>query len=1470
MASSTGFSSFQSNWAKTLDWAKKNNIPASSYLPVYQQDSQYFLKNGYGQGTAAITRQITAAAGLGVTQIPGDNPSPTDVVGNIKKNATDIFTSLNPTKIVSNLFDTAKNAIEHPEQAIVQPAIDLSKISTPLPWTSGKDRQAAMKDFSANVLAPDSPWALLPGAYDAAQLYRGKAGLNELATNPITAILDVAPLDRIPMTALSKTAFGAKVAEAAGVHVDELAKLQPQQLAWKLLKKRPSNITSIGRDATGQAVIKDLSTGEQLDAWRNHHSIGKDQGMIAEAAAVHNQQGTIEKIDILKPLDDAASKLSIDDKDKVDVYASTVYHQTDFRTDAAILNDSSLFTPAQSEYFQATIDIQNKLTEWEQNFGTPTVINTASGPETYFTGDNRRAAAVIASKDQLDAVTSEHKAASAEFNTLLLQTQDVDSRMAKFFPQFKKLTSTVNDAIKSSLPDLTDTTQGDTLRKALPSGEKFDRGPRGRGNLETFLGLDEKTVQVVVRNGKEVEPFTDSFSKWSEPEKAAWNNARQAVERIYHSGGYVGDKELPGKTDFETGSAPRSLVKKQALDRLKLTSSLSDKKVHASVSGGAARNLTELVSTGGLLDQMYAAFDMKNFDQLKDLSTVASRKLHNKSFQSPTASPALKQLVGMVDGIKKYSTTRDSITRHMDELWNGRKIVKDKRKGTLVSKSATKKSRQTSILHLANKVDRAKDNFLKVSNANPPSVWDNYTQRVYSDLLAKKEAGAKMADDAIAKLGTQGLHESNLQALRTDPQALNELIDVTSTESMENHMLPNVETGIAKQTMNEARQVIADARAKGLKPMYLPTLHVNEIEERRGDEGLYNVNIGKTRISSEQRTHEKLMSTNTTLYNMQAGMHKAVHEFVTSQHEIDFQANDIQPFLYSADELYDALLKTGAEDMKDKAIGPDRPGSIKNYLASKVNDMDLVEYDPKSIFSSVNPKFNGKTMYINKDILAGMQQSFNRLRLPGSDVYDKATGLFRTSILGYSPRFTAHIAIGGTMLLAGKSSITAFKEIPEALHIARTGKLSDRVISKFNISEPEINKIESRLSKKNISAQEGAADNILHHARGYSAAQLSIQERIAEKFGKDATNLKNPNWMTHWLSVVPEFNLRITRFLTSFQKSIAFLDGSTHAGDHFFMDDVDESGKQIRTKVTMSPEQRVSEGMKHVNEVMGNVLNMTPIEQNFLTRLFPFWGWTKHVLTYVAKYPTDHPYRAMMLTQQARIQQQQLMSGLPLRTQLLFFLGAPDAQGNVKAVDARAANPLRDTAQYATLGGWLSALNPIITAPVAQVDPNITYGTNVLYPNITYNDLYGTNEAGPQGGSLNAIESVVPEVSTLDAAFNLSGKYSYLQGADKGKLYKQMFDSLNIPFLQEQSLNLRQIAATNEKDRYQQANKAASDAWKSGDFSTLSGYGAVPDPRGDNYNITPANLKKVYDEIAASSNGLPPSSVAQDLPTAQY
>lgn len=1441
---------FQYAWAKTYAYAKQQGIPQSAIQPVFEADSQSLLTTGNPKYSQAERIQaIGAAYGLApTTALPQDNPSPSDVLGNVYHNVSEIFTGLNPYtgfnsgSIAKNLWDTVTHSVEDPK-SVVMPGIDWAIATTPAFLVGSQNKEAAKQDFTSEVMSDHNLWAFVPGAVDEAQLYRGKQGLRYMADNPVTSILDIMPLTRVPMKILARTDTGAAIAAKAAIAPEELGHQLPGQLAWKLIKNRPTNMLRPVLDENKNVIIPRMTVGETVDAFRNFFSSGREQAEINKSVSVHTEQGTREVQALAGPFVKAWNSIKTDEE-KIGVYnyLKNEYRQTDFRPVSQIVSDDK-WSLEQKDAIDKTLAFDHWRKDTRLNAGDLVLVHTPYGLELYLEG-GVAATAVRAARDQMEAALAALEKGSRKFRALLVQQQNLDSIVGSQIARVTALRQNIFDSIQASLgdPSISTGPVADKLRSVLPTAQKWTRTTQQKSkNLEAFLGLDERTEDRVYRGaGKEVAPFTGQRSEWTDAERSAWYESEKMLT-----------KTLPDKPT-------RAQIKHQATLRLKLTGAAKEVKVHAPVPAGVASVMLEVAGPHGLVAQIIEAFNNQEMDKLKDLTAVADRKLSGKAFQSPTRSPGLVQLQDDVKALKKYAANRQKVGELLKKHWygvdkNGKKIKS--------GPWATSKS----LSYLVKDVGRTTDRFKVVSTKNPPAIWNSLFQQETARLWIEHEAGRVSADAAIETLRTLGVKSDVLDKLGSDPQALREMIYMSSKVSLENPMLENVEYGVAREIAASAYESIADMRARGLEPLYMTNLSIfDQIGDEHGK--LFNIFMGRTGVKKESALHEKSFEPTASVNNMVAAMLKEVKEYVIHNHELDFQEHDVQHFLFDRVGLEPAIWKTFQQEF-DELVLTNHQMNPQAFFEKKLEDMNLKAYDPRTMFSVHNPRFDGGEFYIDKDIAKALTAQFSPTATvfdPISKIAGKGTALFRESILGYSPRYLAHIAIGGSALIFARAHPSLLKHISEGAHIAWSKRLPEDIQARYALKPEDYFKMQSHGSN-----QEGWSENILRHAQGYSAGQLVIQEWIGKLFGQDSLENFRESYLKFALHVIPNITYRMTRFTTNMQEAAVCLDGIERAGDHFYETTRNSDGEVIRVRRDMTQEQRLHAGAQAVDKVMGDVLAMAPIERQILTRLFPFWSWTKHILRYVATYPNDHPYRAMMYSQLSRISAQEEPAGLPLRTQLLFFLNEPNSSGQVNAIDVRAANPLRDTASYMTLGGWLSAMNPIITAPLAKVNPNFTFGSNVLYPNVQYNQIYGSNEAGESGTWLNSAEQIVPEVTALDQAFNLSGQFNYLQGkGERAKLQYKVMQSLNIPFLDEQSINLRQISATQEVDRYKIAEQAARDAWDSGNFSQLQGYSTVPDPRNTQNEITPARLEAVYRSY--SGTGLPSSAVAPSIPSPTY
>jgi hypothetical protein len=585
-------------------------------------------------------------------------------------------------------------------------------------------------------------------------------------------------------------------------------------------------------------------------------------------------------------------------------------------------------------------------------------------------------------------------------------------------------------------------------------------------------------------------------------------------------------------------------------------------------------------------------------------------------------------------------------------------------------------------------------------------------------------------------------------------------------------------------------------------------------------------------------------------YDLMAAVHKVTKEAIERNNTIEFVEENLARHAKTAGEVYEWAQRA----FPDEYAG--RSGEIRSQadlIEEHIGRLGLTEWDPTKSVGFTLPRWGNDKVYLPIGLKKAVDSLLKNHEFPMDGVYDKATDLFRFSILGLSPRFTAHIVFGGAFLLALRSDPSIVLKLGEGWKLAE---------------DPTKLPVELR----QVSAERGVEPMefrtvALEHANkagGAQAAYMNVQEQLAGE-GIDWRKA-NP---VQWLKAVGEVNYRFTRRVSTMYRAAAYLDHAEKAAkNETFTDPV--TGETV----AMTRERAIDEGVHHALKVMGDLRNMSPLERVSFMRIMPFYGWTRHILSYVLSYPVDHPYRAQFLAVQASLDSDSVAKALDTRWLFMLTLGSPDSSGNVKGVDVRFLDPLRDVANYASLSGWIGALNPVITAPLAAIDPNLVYGSTSLYPNVTYNEFYGIETSTPSGNPLEAVgEQFVGQIGALQSALNLAGNYRSLATKNPNAFYKTIFESLNIPFAQVQNLNVKQLAAKGELARYRVASSAANNAWQaqgmggSGIEKALTGYASVPDPINPDYEITPAQLQAIYNAALVAYPGQNPADVVTAPPT---
>jgi len=1353
MVAKTELQSFTTSWNQTAAWAQTQGINRNSYYPIYQMDSARVLAGQTPMSQAERTRAILAAHNPNnVTPVPGDKPSPTNILGNAVNDLRSIFTGLAPNHLIPNIVDTVKNTILHPSTVIKPIGEILGGVASgnPNEVKSGFEQAAGLS-------GPGSILSWLPGVYVAGEFTQG--GLNEVLSHPVVGFLDVAPFapaGRI-IDAAANASRTAEIAAKVGMTTDQLrdASLPGMAKSWVLSR----NVGDIGFLKNRAASLVDpkgnpITIGSAMDRWITAHTgMGKTLSALMKGMLNLNEHGTEYELAIMRPAELAMQALSDTQRQEVDGLISKKDPRAQGKTSIQIANDPHIDPAVRTAY-----SAMERTRQWVS--------------------------------DQALAAGADVARARPDGSIGIYHTYGEPSPVVK-------AAQTLQDA-------------QDALVKTMEPGHKLTQEIASWDAQATSLGHDFGSMVPA---------------------------AEAAAEK------------LDGQERVVIDEAPRKMGLPAKVRAVHIDIKDQVKDLFGDPTGGRSADPSE----AGIVGRIQMALDQKDYAGLKEYTAIAKRRLDFANYklrEGRADDPALIRLSGQIDALHSYAVKRLEYERRFLENFN--KGVRGK------IDPAT--GRRVGGQRITPDMRTAFRDYLKARRLYGKAVWDNPTadwldvvkDKFVEKLIAEEEKSNRFGT-MTRLLREEKVPEKTIDALRADPVKMAQLIELETRRIQSSPYGDEIMTeGERRDLWKSAVDAANELRAQGHEVVYIPS--VSTLDLRDTDPGLYGIHLSSTgKVKRSSRGFERQLAYVAQRHDIAAGIHQAAKEALQIRATIDFVDQHLSPHYVFQDEAERTIKREFGDVLR--TWDPKTQTLQDVYESIMRNNFNMVRFDPQSTFGFSLPRLGNHNIYLPKEVADALPKMLNKGQFPMEGAWNKATNLFRFSILGLSPRYTAHVAFGGTFLLALRSSPRLLEAIPGAWKIMKgQGDVPREAIARGATQRG----IDPVVYQTFHDSTRNVANRAFLHRAGSQAARWVAEEHI-EKVQGIKLAAAQP---VHWLKAVGDLNYSFTNAVADFQRAWAYSDflmGAKRKGT--FRDPVSNE------KLDWTDARMRAAAEEHIRKVFGDLSAMTPLERATFTKLMPFYGWTKHILQFTGTYPVDHPFRASALTVMAVQDTNSVSSGLPKRLQFLLFLGSPDVAGNVNAVDVRFMDPLRDVANYATIGGWVSALNPIISAPIAMIDPNIIFGGTSLYPNVTYDQFYGIETAPAQGSPLTAIEQFVPQVSALDAALNLSGNYRQLAATNPNAFAKAIFQSLNMPFAQVQHLNLKQIAAKNELDRYQVAKQAATNAFDSGDFSAISGLSSVPDPLNADWNIAPGSLQALYNQLLTQYPGTPPSETALPPPT---
>ena len=390
-------------------------------------------------------------------------------------------------------------------------------------------------------------------------------------------------------------------------------------------------------------------------------------------------------------------------------------------------------------------------------------------------------------------------------------------------------------------------------------------------------------------------------------------------------------------------------------------------------------------------------------------------------------------------------------------------------------------------------------------------------------------------------------------------------------------------------------------------------------------------------------------------------------------------------------------------------------------------------------------------------------------------VYDNAMKVYKYSILT-GPRHVAHVMFGGLMFMMGEHGVTAFPKFFEALKRVRNEEIPVDMARGLDYFTPK--------------ELQNMPEKVAEVAQGKSLGRIFVKS-----LGSPFKAMK----------VFEELTADTQRMMTYLR----------------------EMDKQAAKGLVGEAQHNAA--MALTNKIYMDIDGLAPVERTVLRHIFPFYSFTKHIMRYAMNYAADHPWRAAILSNIIRIEQEDQATGLPSMFNDFIFFGNKDKNGNETAIDVKNFNPFRslDGQSPLTLAGFLSALTPAATIPMQMAGVNVLTATPELYPQLHYDTKTGKLVASHPDMLSQAMQLALPPTGALQGLLQLTENWKALKKSDPAAYNRALWGALNIPFV-PQVRNKGLESAKAEVNRYKAAQQASVKALKTGDTSLLQSYNYVP------------------------------------------
>ena len=361
--------------------------------------------------------------------------------------------------------------------------------------------------------------------------------------------------------------------------------------------------------------------------------------------------------------------------------------------------------------------------------------------------------------------------------------------------------------------------------------------------------------------------------------------------------------------------------------------------------------------------------------------------------------PVLNELRGNIQMLYKYGQTRAELLKKYDNAYNGR----------------FQNSYKKSAKYLNKKAAEADEKVMKSVRRNWQGQYrDVVLNSFFKNFLQSDKAEASLNESA-AYLKKEGYDEQQVDALRREnPRKLWEIIvavaDPTFRDPFLPEMTPEDHAIFMENALNEADML----RATGTPPMWVPTISGKTVKDAEADDRIY---VNPMKYPTVDSAFAKSRDMSSTINDVMLGVSRSMKQPLERHVVLEFAEHGIKPMLMAQAKLRLAVGREhiGAARAATSASG----GGFLDDAINRQYGMSVFDIPRQlGIKNSDMGLDDNEIYYMPSNMRKQIETMVGRDQFPLKGAWDKTTGVFKYSILGLSPRYTAHILFGGSLMMA--------------------------------------------------------------------------------------------------------------------------------------------------------------------------------------------------------------------------------------------------------------------------------------------------------------------------------------------------------------------------------------------------------------------------------------------------------------------